>query len=81
LAVGRDPAKPHVILIPISCLNLLRFTEQTYLITKYIGEYIWKERGRRIFQNLQATLEAVTQFIRADLELLGLARETPGLQV
>jgi hypothetical protein len=42
---------------------------------------IWKERGRRIFHNMQATPEAVAQFIRADLELLGLARETPGLQV
>jgi hypothetical protein len=39
VVVRRAPAKPHV--IPTSGLNLLRFTKQTYLITKHIGNMIF----------------------------------------
>jgi hypothetical protein len=40
----------------------------------YVIWHIWKERGRRIFQNKVATAPGVASLIRADVMLLSLAR-------
>jgi hypothetical protein len=40
----------------------------------YVLWNIWKERGRRIFQNEVLPASGVAKLIRAELELLRLAR-------
>jgi hypothetical protein len=40
--------------------------------------HIWKERGRRIFQNASMPATALVTLIKSDLELLKLARGVPG---
>ena len=44
----------------------------------YIIWHIWKERGRRIFQDEAMTASAVAALVRADLELLFLAKDRSG---
>ncbi|KAK1691967.1 hypothetical protein QYE76_008664 [Lolium multiflorum] len=39
----------------------------------YVIWHIWKERGRRIFQNKVATVPGVAALVRADMDLLSLA--------
>ena len=43
--------------------------------------HIWKERGRRIFQDVNATASLVARLVRDDLDLLRLAREGPRMAV
>ena len=43
----------------------------------YVVWHVWKERGRRIFQDEVMTATAVASLIRADLELLFLANDRP----
>ena len=44
----------------------------------YVIWHVWKERGRCIFQDEAMTATAVASLIRADLELLFLAKDRPG---
>jgi hypothetical protein len=46
-------------------------------LSVYIIWHVWKERGRRIFQQTSLSPLGVAGLIKADLELLTLARGSP----
>ena len=48
--------------------------KQDVALSAYIIWHIWKERGRQIFQNVNASSNAVVGLIKADLDLLLLAK-------
>jgi hypothetical protein len=47
-------------------------------LSVYVIWHIWKERGRRIFQNASMPAIALVTLIKSDLALLKLARGVPG---
>ena len=48
-------------------------------LSVYIIWLIWKERGRRIFQDKMMPAVAVAALIKADLDLLSLAKGGPSI--
>jgi hypothetical protein len=48
------------------------------MASAYIIWHIWKERGRRVFQNASLPVLAIVAMIKADLELVSLAKRGPG---
>jgi hypothetical protein len=47
-------------------------------MSAYVIWHIWKERGRHIFQNASIPVSALVAFIKADLELVNLAKRVSG---
>jgi hypothetical protein len=47
---------------------------QEISLAVYFIWHIWKERGWRIFQSKEATATGVAALVRADIELLSLAK-------